>query len=302
MSTALVYRRHVRHRAWPSAAEHAERGHDLVLVARDRTRLENVSDELTRDVQGRGRGAASPTCPTGPQVQHGRRPARRRRRARSTCWSTTPGYGMSQQLPRATSSTTRRRCSTCCAARCSCSRTRRRVAMRARGHGAHRQRVVGGRVRRRWAPTPRPRPWCTVVHRGARQRARRLRRHGDGAAAPGSRTPSSTQRAGLDMSRLPDFLWLEADAARARLPRRRRRRARSCQRAGAAVQGADRCPPGASPKARTSHVRHPSRRCVAAAAEVRRVRHTGALSVPGVRRKALWINGIGGEGAVGGRR
>lgn len=31
------------------ARQLAERGHDVVLVARDRARLENVSDELRRD-------------------------------------------------------------------------------------------------------------------------------------------------------------------------------------------------------------------------------------------------------------
>ena len=49
------------------AAQLAERGHDLVLVARDRARLENVSDELQRDVQGRRRD------PRGGPVGPGRR-------------------------------------------------------------------------------------------------------------------------------------------------------------------------------------------------------------------------------------
>ena len=71
------------------ARQLAERGHDLVLVARDRARLENVSDELRR--RTRSRSEMLRRRPVRPRAAcSGRRPAGRRRRARSTCWSTTP--------------------------------------------------------------------------------------------------------------------------------------------------------------------------------------------------------------------
>ena len=70
-------------------------------------------------------------------------------------------------------------------------------AMRERGHGRHRQRLVGGRLHR-LRHLLRRQGLRHGVHRGARERARRHRRHGDGPAAPASPTPSSTQRAGIE--------------------------------------------------------------------------------------------------------
>ena len=67
----------------------AARGHDLVLVARDRARLESVADEL-RAAYGVAAEVLVADLSDRARPAPGGRPARRRA-ARSTCWSTTPG-------------------------------------------------------------------------------------------------------------------------------------------------------------------------------------------------------------------
>ena len=71
----------------------AGRGHDLVLVARDAERLAAVAEELrsSYDVEVEVLPA---DLVDRDQLAPGRGPAPRRGRARSGCWSTTPGFGL----------------------------------------------------------------------------------------------------------------------------------------------------------------------------------------------------------------
>ena len=187
--------------------ELAERGHDLVLVARDRVRLENVSDELSATYKV---GAEILAADLSDRAQVQRVADRLADAARPVdLLVNNAGFGMSHSFLGGDLADEERMLDVLCRAVLVLSHAAARP-MRARGHGAivNVSSVAGfvadGHLLRGQGVVHR-------VHRGPRQRARRHRRHRDGAAARGSPTPSCTQRADLDMSRLPDFLWLEAD-------------------------------------------------------------------------------------------
>ena len=192
------------------ARQLAERGHDLVLVARDRARLENVSDELTRDVQGRRRDPRRRPVRPGDTVQ-GRRPARRRRPRPVDLLVNNAGFGMSQQLPRQRRSPTRRRMlDVLCRAVLVLSHAAARGRCATRGHGAIvNVSSVAGFV----ADGHLLRGQGLVSPRSPRGSRSELAGTGVTATAlcPGFTHTEFHQRAGLDMSRLPDFLWLDAD-------------------------------------------------------------------------------------------
>ena len=129
------------------------------------------------------------------------------------------------------------------------------LPMRARGHGAIvNVSSVAGFVpmgtysaAKAWSP----------VHRGPRRRAGRLRRHRDGAL-PGVHPHRVPRPRRLDMSRLPEFLWLDADrlvrdclddvaparwsACRVRSTRRWSERCRCCRAASYVAPRAPRRP------------------------------------------------------------
>jgi short-subunit dehydrogenase len=186
--------------------ELAERGHDLVLVARDRARLENVSDELSAtykvgaeilaadlsdraQVQRVADRLADPTRPVDLLVNNA-------------------GFGMSHSFLGGELADEERMLDVLCRAVLVLSHAAA-LPMRARGHGAivNVSSVAGFVPMGTYAAA---KAWCTAF---TEVLSSELAGSGVTATAlcPGFTHTELHARADLDMSRLPDFLWLEAD-------------------------------------------------------------------------------------------
>ena len=186
--------------------ELAERGHDLVLVARDRVRLENVSDELSAtykvgaeilaadlsdraQVQRVADRLADPTRPVDLLVNNA-------------------GFGMSHSFLGGELADEERMLDVLCRAVLVLSHAAA-LPMRARGHGAivNVSSVAGFVPMGTYAAA---KAWCTAF---TEVLSSELAGSGVTATAlcPGFTHTELHARADLDMSRLPDFLWLEAD-------------------------------------------------------------------------------------------
>jgi len=184
--------------------ELAERGHDLVLVARDRARLENVSDELSATYKV-GAEILAADLSDRAQVQ---------RVADRLADATRPvdllvnnaGFGMSHSFLGGDLADEERMLDVLCRAVLVLSRAAA-LPMRARGHGAVVSSVAGFAPMGTYAAA---KAWCTAF---TEVLAAELVGSGVTATAlcPGFTHTELHARADLDMSRLPDFLWLEAD-------------------------------------------------------------------------------------------
>lgn len=186
--------------------ELAERGHDLVLVARDRVRLENVSDELSATYKV-GAEILAADLSDRAQVQ---------RVADRLADATRPvdllvnnaGFGMSRSFLGGELADEERMLDVLCRAVLVLSHAAA-LPMRARGHGAivNVSSVAGFVPMGTYAAA---KAWCTAF---TEVLASELAGSGVTATAlcPGFTHTELHARADLDMSRLPDFLWLEAD-------------------------------------------------------------------------------------------
>ena len=140
--------------------------------------------------------------------------------------------------------------------------------------------------------------WVTVLHRGAGQRARRLRRHGDGAV-PRLHAHRVPRSAPASACRAPEFMWLDADAAGVRLPRRRRQGPGRVG-AGPAVQGhrrtaARRAPLGGPPsRASRPPLNHGFAVDVTRRSSAGRIARLSRLRMTGVVSYVLLIQGNSG--------
>jgi short-subunit dehydrogenase len=186
--------------------ELAERGHDLVLVARDRARLENVSDELAATYEvGTERLAADLSDRA--QVQ---RVADRLADADRPVdlLVNNAGFGMSHSFLGGDLADEERMLEVLCRAVLVLSHAAA-LPMRARGRGAvvNVSSVAGFVPMGTYAAA---KAWCTAF---TEVLADELSGSGVTATAlcPGFTHTELHERADLDMSRLPDFLWLEAD-------------------------------------------------------------------------------------------
>lgn len=186
--------------------ELAERGHDLVLVARDRARLENVSDELGATYKV---GAEILAADLSDRAQVQRVADRLGDTSRPVdLLVNNAGFGMSHSFLGGDLADEERMLEVLCRAVLVLSHAAA-LPMRARGHGA----IVNVSSVAGFAPMgtyAAAKAWCTAF-----TEALAVELAGSGVTAtalcPGFTHTELHQRADLDMSRLPDFMWLEPD-------------------------------------------------------------------------------------------
>jgi len=186
--------------------ELAERGHDLVLVARDRVRLENVSDELSATYKV---GAEILAADLSDRAQVQRVADRLADASRPVdLLVNNAGFGMSHSFLGGELADEERMLDVLCRAVLVLSHAAA-LPMRARGHGAivNVSSVAGFVPMGTYAAA---KAWCTAF---TEVLSSELAGSGVTATAlcPGFTHTELHARADLDMSRLPDFLWLEAD-------------------------------------------------------------------------------------------
>jgi short-subunit dehydrogenase len=186
--------------------ELAERGHDLVLVARDRVRLENVSDELSATYKV---GAEILAADLSDRAQVQRVADRLGDATRPVdLLVNNAGFGLSHSFLGGDLADEERMLDVLCRAVLVLSHAAA-LPMRARGHGAvvNVSSVAGFVPMGTYAAA---KAWCTAFTEAL---AGELAGSGVTATAlcPGFTHTELHARADLDMSRLPDFLWLEAD-------------------------------------------------------------------------------------------
>ena len=219
------------------ARELAARGHDLVVVARDAARLEELAAELT---SAHGVHVEVLVADLSDRAALGRVAERLSDEARPVeVLVNNAGYGLKGSFLRNDVTDEERMFDVLTRAVLVLSHAAAR-AMAARGHGS----VVNVSSVAGWLASgtySAAKSWVTVFTEGL---SSELAGTGVTATAlcPGFTRTEFQQRAGIGTPG-PPFLWLDAVAAGARLPRRRRARARRLG-AGPAVQGDRRPAPG----------------------------------------------------------
>jgi len=184
----------------------AERGHDVVLVARDRVRLENVSDELTAKY---GVGTEILVADLADRAETGKVAERLADQARPVdLLVNNAGYSLKRRFLDNDISEEEAVFDVLARAVLVLSHAAA-GAMRVRGHGAIvNVSSVAGQIAS--GPYSAAKSFVTVLTEGL---ATELAGTGVTATAllPGFTHTEFHQRAGVNMSRIPDFMWLDSD-------------------------------------------------------------------------------------------
>ncbi len=188
------------------ARQLAERGHDVVLVARDRARLENVSDEIQRSY---GVQTEILVADLGDRAQMGKVAERLADEARPVdLLVNNAGYGLRRSFLQNEVEVEEELFEVLCKAVLVLSHAAAR-SMRLRGHGAiiNVSSVASFVSMGSYSAA---KSWVTVFSEGL---AAELAGTGVTATAlcPGFTRTELHDRAGLNMSRMPGLMWLDAD-------------------------------------------------------------------------------------------